>query len=173
MDEPSWFQVVGGPPPPEVVFRDTLLCLAGPLGLIVLSLWLPPTPRLLLTVMAVGLGAALSLLARRRWWRQQAVRVLGNVLEHHDGDRVVRVSLNRAVVSSAVAPPAGDVRAPVLPHQHQHARRRHRGRHHRPHARHAHHPIPRLAVEHVAEHGLGRLAPPHPPRAASARRDCW
>jgi hypothetical protein len=27
------------------------------------------------------------------------------VLEHNDGDRVVRVSLNRAVVSSAAAPP--------------------------------------------------------------------
>lgn len=105
MDEPAWFQVVGGPPPPEVVFRDTLLCLGGPIALVVLSLWLPPAPRLVCLTLAVVFAAVMTLLMRRRFWRHQAVRVVGNVLEHSDGDRVVRVALNRAVVSSAAAPP--------------------------------------------------------------------
>ncbi|MCS6914934.1 MAG: hypothetical protein RMK29_11350 [Myxococcales bacterium] len=104
MTESGWFPVVGGPPPAEIVFRDTLLALSVPLGLVVLGLWLPLGPRLVCMALAAGLGGGLGLFLRRRWQRRQAIRVVGNVLEHRDGDRVVRLALTRALVSTAAAP---------------------------------------------------------------------
>jgi hypothetical protein len=106
VDEPSWFHVVGGPPPGEVVVREVLLAmLVVVLGLAV-GLWLPDPWRLLLSMGSALSAVPMFFLLQRQWRANQQVRVLGNLLEHRDGDRVVRVALNRAVVSTAVAPPA-------------------------------------------------------------------
>lgn len=106
VEEPSWFHVVGGPPPVEVVVRELILALlVVALGLLV-ALFVPPALRVFFSVGSVLVAAPIVLLLRRSWRANQQVRVLGNLLEHRDGDRVVRVALNRAVMSTAVAPPA-------------------------------------------------------------------
>jgi hypothetical protein len=106
VDEPHWFHVVGGPPPGEVVVRELVLAmLVVALGLL-LGLLVPHPWRLVCTIGSALAAVPMFFLLRRRWRKNQQVRVLGNLLEHRDGDRVVRVALNRAVLSTAVAPPA-------------------------------------------------------------------
>ena len=105
-DAPSWFPVVGGPPPGEVFVRDLLLAMmVAALGLLI-GMWLPEPWRMMCTMGSALTAVPLFFFLRRQWRTQQQVRVLGNLLEHRDGDRVVRVSLNRAVLSTAAAPPA-------------------------------------------------------------------
>lgn len=103
--DPGWFEVVGGPPPAEVAFRDALLTLLPPVAVLLCSLWLSLPLRVVCFVLATVLLVVLSLETRRRWRRQQGVRVVGNVLEHRSGQRVARVALTRAVISSASASP--------------------------------------------------------------------
>lgn len=105
VNEPEWFNVVGGPPPSDVVLRDGMLTFVVMLiGLLAAQLlgdpWRP------LISLAAALGALPTfVLLRLRWRQNQQVRVLGNLVEHRDGSRVVRVALNRAVLSTAAAPP--------------------------------------------------------------------
>lgn len=103
--EPDWFEVVGGPPPAEVMLRDMLLTLILPVALLMGSMWLPLGLQLICMALAVGLTLALSVVMRRRWWRRQGVRIMGNVLEHRDGAHVARVALTRAAISSAMVLP--------------------------------------------------------------------
>jgi hypothetical protein len=96
---------VGGPPPAEVFWRDALVVLAGPLSLLLAGFWLPRPLRLLALVLSLALASGMSLVMRRRWWRQQSIRVVGNVLEHRDGLQIARLALTRAVLRSAAAAP--------------------------------------------------------------------
>jgi hypothetical protein len=105
VEEPEWFAVVGGPPPGEVVLRDLLGGLFVLFIALLVGLTLPVRSMLLVLAAAAGLSAATVLLLRQQWRRSQYVRVYGNILEHRDGRRVVRVVLSRAVLSAAVAPP--------------------------------------------------------------------
>jgi hypothetical protein len=105
IQEPDWFTVVGGPPPGEVVLRDLLAGLLVLMATMLLVLALPlsmRTPGLLVAAM-LAVGTYLAL--RQLWRRGQQVRIFGNILEHRDGQRMVRVALNRAVLSTASAPP--------------------------------------------------------------------
>lgn len=106
IDEPSWFQVVGGPPPGEVMVRELLVALLVAAGGLFCGMWLPEPWRLACAMGSALIAVPLFFLLRWHWRTSQQVRVLGNLLEHRDGDRVVRVALNRAVLSTAVAPPA-------------------------------------------------------------------
>lgn len=106
IDEPSWFHVVGGPPPSYVLVRELVLALLVALCGLLLGLWLPEPWRLVFAMGSALCAVPLFFLLQRHWRTTQQVRVLGNLLEHRDGDRVVRVALNRAVLSTAVAPPA-------------------------------------------------------------------
>ena len=105
IDEPSWFHVVGGPPPSYVLVRELVLALLVALCGLLLGLWLPEPWRLLFAMGSALCAVPLFFLLQRHWRTTQQVRVLGNLLEHRDGDRVVRVALNRAVLSTAAAPP--------------------------------------------------------------------
>lgn len=102
--DPVWLDVVGGPPPSEVVLRELLLTLLVPLFALFAGLWLSPVLRLLLFVASGGLALGVFMLQRALWRRGQKVRVLGTVLEHSNGQQVVRVALTRAVLSTAAAP---------------------------------------------------------------------
>lgn len=106
LDEPSWFHVVGGPPPGEILARDLLLVLLVAMCGLLIGLWLPEPWRMMCTMGSALTAVPIFFLLRRHWRESQQVRVLGNLLEHRDGDRVVRVALNRAVLSTAVAPPS-------------------------------------------------------------------
>lgn len=106
LQEPDWFTVVGGPPPGEVVVRDVAVGLLILLGFLVAGLALPMVSRLAMIVSGAATAMGVVMALRRSWRRSQRVRVYGNVLEHQDGDRVVRVVLNRAVLSTAMAPPS-------------------------------------------------------------------
>lgn len=105
MHEPGWFPVVGGPPPADVLWRDAVVGLAAPLGLLLASFWVPHPLRIGVLGLSLLLAFGLSLGLRRRFWGQQSVRVVGNVLEHRDGGRVLRLALTRAVISTAAAAP--------------------------------------------------------------------
>lgn len=105
VQEPEWYGVVGGPPPGEVVLRDLLVGLFVLLGGLLVGLALPMGPRLPMMLFSIA-GAVLTSFGLRQFWRHsQKVRVFGNILEHSDGRRVIRVALTRAVLSTAVAPP--------------------------------------------------------------------
>ena len=105
LHEPDWFGVIGGPPPVEVVLRDAALCSTVLFGALLGSTGLGLVPRLAVVLGAAGLASALYFLMRWRWRAAQKVRIVGNVLEHRDGRDVVRVALNRAVLSVAAASP--------------------------------------------------------------------
>lgn len=105
VNEPEWFSVVGGPPPSDVLLRDGLLTfLVVLLGLFVAQLS-DGELRPFLNLAAPLLALPVFALLRLRWRHNQQVRVVGNLIEHRDGSRVVRVALNRAVLSTAAAPP--------------------------------------------------------------------
>lgn len=100
-----WLEVVGGPPPADVMLRDVMMGLLLPLTMLVLSWWAQGSLSLALVAVALLLSGVLSVLTRRRWRRRQRLRVVGNVLEHQDGEQLVRLALARAVISAAASPP--------------------------------------------------------------------
>jgi hypothetical protein len=103
--EPEWFNVVGGPPPGDVILRDGFVTvLVVVLGLLAAQLLGEPW-RPFLNLVALFSALPVFATLRLRWRHNQQVRVLGNLIEHRDGSRVVRVALNRAVLSTAAAPP--------------------------------------------------------------------
>jgi len=103
--EPEWFGVVGGPPPVEVVLRDLLIGLSVLAVAVIVGLSVPLRSRLPVLLGASALSAGTIFALRERWRRSQKLRIFGNILEHRDGSRLVRVALNRAVLSLATAPP--------------------------------------------------------------------
>lgn len=105
LEEPEWFGVLGGPPPVEVVLRDLIVGFFVLLGVLLFGLSLPIGSHISALFIAAAVSAATLLLLRQLWRRQQQVRIYGNILEHRDGQRLVRVVLNRAVLSTAAAPP--------------------------------------------------------------------
>ncbi len=105
MHEPEWIGVVGGPPPGWVLFRDWAAAIFTFMVALLTGLALPLDSRLLILLIASGMATTTFVALRQSWRRAQQIRVFGNILEHRDGQRVVRVVLNRAVLSAAVAPP--------------------------------------------------------------------
>lgn len=100
-----WFPVLGGMPPADEVLRSFALSLALPIWGIALS-FVVPEPWKLPCVVLFSLSLLPAfLLLRLRWRTRQKVRVLGNLLEHTNGAAVTRVTLTRAVISSACVPP--------------------------------------------------------------------
>lgn len=104
--EPEWFTVVGGPPPGEIVLRDLVAGLLVLLAALLTALALPMSVRIPALIIAALLAIGSQMGLRQMWRRGQQVRIFGNILEHRDGPRLVRVALNRAVLSTASAPPA-------------------------------------------------------------------
>jgi hypothetical protein len=103
--EPDWFLVVGGPPPGEVFLRELILAVLVLLMTVGFA-WLLPSPwRLFQVVSAPAIATLTFLFLRQTWRRNQGIRVLGSVLEHRDGQRLVQVALTRAMVSTAAAAP--------------------------------------------------------------------
>lgn len=105
LTEPEWFAVVGGPPPGEIVLRDLLAGMLVLLVSLLMALALPASARTPGLIVAALLAVGSQMGLRQLWRRGQQVRVFGNILEHRDGPRLVRVALNRAVLSTASAPP--------------------------------------------------------------------
>ena len=104
MHDPDWFTVVGGPPPADVLVRELFLAVAVLVVTLVCGLLMPPPWRFFHVLGAPAVAAATFLALRQTWRRSQQVRVLGSVLEHRDGARMVRVALTRAVLSTAADP---------------------------------------------------------------------
>ncbi|HPH26453.1 MAG TPA: hypothetical protein PLA87_06355 [Pseudomonadota bacterium] len=106
IEEPEWFNVLGGPPPGEIVLRDIVLSLVLPAVGLLISPWLSGQLRFLCVFLPLLTAVPMFFLLQHFWHRSQQIRIIGSVLEHRDGERVQQVGLNRAVLSTASAPPA-------------------------------------------------------------------
>ena len=102
--DPDWLSVVGGPPPGDVFARELFLAVAVLVITVVCGLLMPPPWRFFHLLGAPAVATATFLALRQTWRRSQQVRVLGSVLEHRDGSRLVRIALTRAVLSVAADP---------------------------------------------------------------------
>lgn len=103
--EPRWITVVGGPLPMGAALREAATALLVPLALLFWGLFAPLLLQLFLIAAALLLSGGLGVWARRRYFQRQRLRVLGNLLEHRDGDTMRRLALTRVVLSVAAGGP--------------------------------------------------------------------